>query len=115
MLHVPTAHQYRTTAVQLERVRGSVLSLLRPIVAASDTSAFGGSGGRLEQAVNTTIAVTAMNVVEIAAELQRQVDEALRRASVCERYATAVREYRRLGDLSTRFPRRPASWADHGW
>ena len=115
MLDVPTAHQYRTIAAQLEHVRGSVLSLLRPVVVASDTSAFGGNGGRLEHTVNTTIAVTATNVVEIATELQRQVDEALRRASVCDRYANAVREYRRLGDLSIQFPRRPASWADHGW
>jgi hypothetical protein len=115
VLCVPTAYQYRIIAGQLEHVRGSVLSLLHPIVVASSASTFDGAGGRLEQTVNTTIAVTASNVVEIATELQHQVDEALRRASVCERYATAVREFRRLGDLSQQFPRRPASWADHGW
>ena len=114
LLRVPTANDYRSIARQLAGARDLVLSLLRPIAIFAETSPLRGGGGHLERTVDTTIAVANSNIAEIAAELRRQIDEATRRVAVCERYAAAVREYRRLDDRAKTFPRRPASWADHG-
>jgi hypothetical protein len=121
---VPTAGEYRTIASRLESAGETVLSLRRCItesitesIEASPLTGGGESGsvGRLQRTVLTALAVTSANLTEIAAELDRQIAEARRRASVCDRYAEAVLRYHRCHDLRTTFPPRPASWADHGW
>jgi hypothetical protein len=117
---VPTADVYRTIASRLDSARHSVLTLLRSISAAHEVSPFvdddgRASAGRLERTVVTTLEVASANLAEIAAELGRQIAEARHRAAVCDRYTEAVRVYHRSLDPSSPFPRRPASWADHGW
>ena len=87
---------------------------MQPVLASLEPSPFEGDGGQLRRTVAATLAVSAANVAEIASELQRQIDEALRRAQVCERYTAAVRRYRRSTDPDRSFPVRPAPWADHG-
>jgi hypothetical protein len=114
LLGMPTADRYRWIAARLETDLGSVIALLRPIAVTFDPSPFDGGGGQLERTVNTTLAVAESNVVEVATELRHQIDEANRRAEICERYSAAVRDFRRLNDPSKTIPRPPASWADVG-
>ncbi len=95
-------------------IRGRVASLLRPIAATIEPRPFE-TGVDLARTVDTTIAVTSANVAALTAEIQRQIDEATRRAAVCDGYAFAVREYHRSDDPGRSYPQRPATWADHGW
>ena len=111
---VPTASDYRSISSRLTVIRGQVASLLRPVVARIEPRPFD-SGVDLARTVDTTMAVTSANVTALAAEIQRQIDEATRRAAVCDGYALAVREYHRSDDPGRPYPQRPATWADHGW
>ena len=95
-------------------IRGEVASLLRPIAARIDPRPFE-AGVDLARTVDTTIAVTSANVAALAAEIQQQIDEATRRAMICDGYARALSEYHRSDDPRRPYPQRPASWADHGW
>jgi hypothetical protein len=111
---VPTANEYRVIKARLQRSLATVTTLLRPVVLTPETTPFDEPGGELERTVDTALTVTGHNLAEIAAELKIQIDEAVRRAAVCERYSAAVSEYRRSNDPAKRFPVRPASWAEHG-
>lgn len=117
---MPTADVYRSIATRLESARDFVSVLQRSISAAREESPFSdgdrrASAGGLERTVTTTLEVTAANLAEIAAELDRQVVEARHRVVVCDRYTEAVRAHRRSGHPSSTFPRPPASWVDDGW
>lgn len=88
--------------------------VLQPVAAAMDPSPFEQGGGQLERSVTATLAISSANVAGALAELQVQIDEAVRRAQVCDAYTAAVRSYRRSNDPDRRYPSRPAEWGDHG-
>ena len=111
---MPTANDYRRVAVRLRSARDNTATLLQPVLAAMERSPFERGGGNLQRAVGATIAVSIANVAEILTELQLQIDEAVRRAQVCDGYARAVRSYWHSDDPDRRYPPRPAAWADHG-
>ena len=111
---MPTANDYRRVAVRLRIARAATTTLLQPVLAAMERSPFEQGGGNLQRAVGATIAVSTANAADILTELQVQIDEAVRRAQVCDGYAAAVRSYWHSDDPDRRFPPRPAAWVDHG-
>jgi len=111
---VPTASQYRTIAAQLVDVRESTSLLGRVILDQADLTPFDTGGDGIERTVRTAMAATVVNLERAGAELQVQIDEARRRAAVCEWYSSAVHHYHRSDDPDRVYPTRPASWAEHG-
>lgn len=89
-------------------------TVLQPVAAAMEPSPFEHGGEKLERSVAATLAISSANVAGALTELQVQIDEAIRRAQVCDAYTAAVRKYRRSDDPDRRYPARPAEWADHG-
>lgn len=108
---VPTGSDYRSTASRLTTVRDDLAALLRPVIAAAEGVVLGGPH---RVAVTTTVDVSTVNVLTALRRLQEQIDEATRRAGVCDRYTAQLRAYRASDDPSARPPTRPASWADAG-
>lgn len=109
---VPTETQYRTYAQSLTTARDAVVDLMRPISDQMAIPPF--NGGRGEQTLYTTLNVTSANVTAVLAELDAQIHEANRRASICEGYTQALSAHYRNPEANDS-PRRPAAWVDFGW
>lgn len=83
---------------------------MRPVTVGAGRAVMAGPVGR---AVATAVDVASANVSLAATQLQDQIDEAHRRADVCDAYSRAVRAYARSDAVGRRWPARPASWVEY--
>lgn len=108
---MPTAAEYRSIASGLGSARDDLAGSLRPVADGATAEVLAGPERiPLELAVE----VSARNLSTVLAGLQVQIDEAHRRAGVCDGYAAAMRRYRQSDDPNAAPPPRPAWWVSDG-
>lgn len=106
-----TAREFRAAAAALAQVRDELGVLAQPVaVSAGDVV----HGGPLERLLASAVEQSAHDVRTAIHQLELDVDEAHRRASVCDDYSRAVRDATRRPDAERRWPARPADWVEYG-
>ena len=105
-----TASEYRRAASVLTGTREMLARITRPLDASANGVVLAGPA---RTPIMTAIDVTAANVASALAQLQAEIDEARRRAAVCDAYSRAVRDHLRSNDPDARWPRRSAGWVEY--
>lgn len=110
-VRVPTATEFHAAATSLSAVRDGLAGVLGPVSSAASDLRL---DAPLRSTVEAAFAVSSSNVLAGITALQSQIDEALRRAAVCDEYSRAIRAFDRSNDPNGRHPSRPAWWVEHG-